>query len=168
MQGSDLDRDAFVNQMTQFELGMIVARNSFEQWVIRCSTASGLVGYSPLEMLILHLIDYNTRPKRIADICFALKIEDTHLVSYALKKLVKGKLVESTRQGKDTVFTNTKEATRLVNEYRAVRKSILSRAFDSITKGTINLEEMADTMRAFASIYEQAARTVEIQDYGSA
>lgn len=162
-----LDVDVFVNQMTQFELGMIVAKNAFEQWVVRCGTASGVTGYSPLELLILHLIDYNSRPKRIADICFALKIEDTHLVSYALKKLAKGGFVESSRQGKDTVFTNTEQGTALVVSYREVRKKVLTRAFESLTKGTVNLEEMADTMRAFASVYEQAARTVEIQDYES-
>ncbi|NMA99074.1 MAG: winged helix DNA-binding protein [Phyllobacteriaceae bacterium] len=146
---------------------MIVAKNAFEQWVTRCGTASGVTGYSPLELLILHLIDYISRPKRMADICFALKIEDTHLVSYALKKLAKGGFVESFRQGKDTVFVNTPQGAILVSTYRDVRKQVLSRAFQSLTKGTVNLEEMADTMRAFASVYEQAARNVEFHDYES-
>lgn len=154
----------FASDMTQFELGMIVAKNSFDQWVSRCAAAAGMSGYSPLELLILHLIEYNPRPKRIGDICFALKIEDTHVVSYALKKLTKAGFVESSRQGKETIFANTPAGTDIVKSYREVRAKVLARTFTTISNGSINIEQLADTMRAIASIYEQAARSVEVME----
>lgn len=154
----------FASDMTQFELGMIVAKNSFDQWVSRCAAAAGMSGYSPLELLIVHLIEYNPRPKRIGDICFALKIEDTHLVSYALKKLTKAGFVESSRQGKETIFVNTPAGTDIVKSYREVRAKVLARTFTTISNGSINIEQLADTMRAIASIYEQAARSVEVME----
>lgn len=153
------------HNMTQFELGMIVAKNAFEQWVSRCSAAAGMTGYSPLEMLILHLIEYNSRPKRIADICFALKIEDTHLVSYALKKLTKAGFIESRKQGKETVFTNTPAGVEIVRKYQAVRKKVLVRSFSMLSSDQIDLVKLADTMGALSAVYEQAARNVEtLQD----
>lgn len=154
----------FAHHMTQFELGMIVAKNSFEQWVSRCAAAAGMTGYSPLELLILHLIEYNSRPKRIADICFALKIEDTHLVSYALKKLNKSGFVESSRQGKETFFVNTMAGSEIVSSYREVRARVLEKTFASIAGQSVDIEQLANAMRALSSVYEQAARSVEVMD----
>lgn len=162
--GADHSSADFAQHMTQFELGMIVAKNSFEQWVSRCAAAAGMTGYSPLELLVLHLIDYNSRPKRIADICFALKIEDTHLVSYALKKLTKAGFVESSRQGKETFFVNTASGSEIVTSYREVRAKVLEKTFTSIAGQSIDIEQMSNAMRALSSVYEQAARSVEVMD----
>lgn len=147
--------------MTQFELGMIVVHNAFEQWVIRCGAAAGMKGFSPLELLVLHMIDYNSRPKRISDICFGLKIEDTHLVSYALKKLSKSGLVESTKQGKETFFSNTEAGHKIVANYQDVRQKFLVRALMMFSDEQLDIEHLTESMRALSGIYEQAARNVE-------
>lgn len=148
--------------MTQFELGMIVAKNAFEQWVVRCGAAAGMKGYSPLELLILHMIDDNARPRRLADICFGLKIEDTHLVSYAMKKLTKADLVTSRKEGKDTFFSNTAAGSEIVCKYKAVREKILIRSLGMLSIEQLDLEGQAARMRALAAVYEQAARNVEM------
>jgi predicted MarR family transcription regulator len=163
---SALDETAKLGQlMTRFELDMIVAKNSFDQWVSRCGVAAGMSGYSPLELLILHMIDYNSRPKRIADICFGLKIEDTHLVSYALKKLTKAALVESKKQGKETFFSNTEAGARIVQNYQDVREKILIGSLEMLSSDRLDLEKLAQIMRALAAMYEQAARNVETSQF---
>ena len=45
-----------------------------------------------------------TAPKRLVDICFVLHVEDQHTVNYSLKKLVKGKLVEREKRGKEIFY----------------------------------------------------------------
>jgi predicted MarR family transcription regulator len=163
---TSLDETANLGQlMTQFELGMIVAKNSFDQWVSRCGAAAGMNGYSPLELLILHMIDYNSRPKRIADICFGLKIEDTHLVSYALKKLSKAQLVESKKHGKETFFSNTEAGSRIVQTYQDVREKILINSLAMLSSERLDLDKLAQTMRTLAAMYEQAARNVETSQF---
>lgn len=42
--------------------------------------------------------------KKLADICFMINIEDTHIVSYALKKLVSMELVQTGKRSKEVVF----------------------------------------------------------------
>jgi len=148
-------------KMTQFELGLIVSKNAFEQWVVRCGAAAGMKGYSPLELLVLHMIEYNGRPKRIADICFGLKVEDTHLVSYALKKLAKAELVESRKDGKETFFSNTASGSTIVKNYQEVRQKYLIRSLTMFSDKELDLEQLASVLRTLSGIYEQAARNVE-------
>ena len=49
--------------------------------------AAGMPGSGPLDVMVLHTVNHRDRPKKLADICFTLNIEDTHTVNYALKKL---------------------------------------------------------------------------------
>ena len=56
-------------------------------------SASGLSGLAPLEVQILHSVNHRDREKTLGDLCTMLNIEDTHVVSYALKKLVSLDLV---------------------------------------------------------------------------
>lgn len=145
--------------LTQFELAMIVAKHAQEQWGIRCAAASGLKGYSPMDLLVLHMVGYGS--KRLADICFALNIEDTHVVSYALKKLQRASLVKSERIGKDTFFAPTDEGAKYVAEYKLVRKRYLIRALAKLSGGEPELEQMTEMLRVLSGLYDQAARSAE-------
>lgn len=151
--------DAIASHMTQFELAMIVARNAQEQWVLRCAATAGVKGYSSTDLLVLHMVGYGS--KRLADICFSLNIEDTHVVSYALKKLQRAKLVESTRLGKDTFFRPTEAGRDFIENYKLVRKQFLIRTLAKFSSGELELEKLTDTLRVLSGLYEQAARSAE-------
>lgn len=155
--GQMLDRLARI--MTQFELAMIVARHAQDQWGVRCASAAGLKGYSTTELLVLHMVGYGS--KRIADICFALNIEDTHVVSYALKKLVRAQLVESSKIGKDTFFVPTEQGRVHIAGYKEVRTRFLIRALSKFQGGDVDLEQLTDMLRVLSGLYEQAARSAE-------
>src|SRR5262245_51464229 len=71
--------------LTQFELALVVASNAFAQWVGRCGAAAGGAGFSSLDLLVLSIVHRRLRNKRVADICFAMKVEDAHTVAYSLK-----------------------------------------------------------------------------------
>jgi predicted MarR family transcription regulator len=151
--------DRLAPLMTQFELAMIVAKHAQEQWGLRCAAATGMKGYSPTDLLVLHMIGYGS--KRLADICFALNVEDTHIVSYALKKLQRAQLVESERIGKDTFFVPTAQGRAFISDYKAVRKRFLIRALARFSGGELELEQLTEMLRVLSGLYEQAARSAE-------
>src|ERR1700743_3176582 len=73
--------------LSEFEFGAIMVSHAFERWMVRCMSAAGVPDLSAIDVLILHTVFHRDRPKRMADICLVLNIEDTHVVSYAIKKL---------------------------------------------------------------------------------
>lgn len=151
--------DGLAPVMTQFELSMIAASHAQEQWVLRCASVAGLKGYSSIDLLVLHMVGYGS--KRTSDICFALNMEDTHIVSYALKKLQRAKLVESERIGKDTFFVPTEQGRAHIADYKAIRKRYLIRALAKLTGGGLDFEQLTDMLRVLSGLYEQAARSAE-------
>ena len=91
-------------ETSELEYGLFVATNAFNRWIVRCMTASGLPDLGPLDVMVLHTINHRDRPKKLADICFTLNIEDTHTVNYALKKLLKQGVVKADRQRKERLY----------------------------------------------------------------
>ena len=74
-------------ELSEFEFGLIVAGNAFHRWIVHCMSAAGLKDLTPLDVLVLHHVTHRARDKRLADICFIMNVEDTHLINYSLKKL---------------------------------------------------------------------------------
>ena len=94
-------------ELSEFEFGLIIAGHAFDRWMVRCMTATGYSELSALDILVLHSVNHRARAKRQSDICLVLNVEDTHTVTYALKKLVRLELVNGTKQGKETFFQTT-------------------------------------------------------------
>ena len=74
-------------ELSELEFGLIVAGNAFARWLVRCMTAAGQPDLAHTDILVLHHVHHRERSKKLADICFTLNYEDTHVVSYALKKM---------------------------------------------------------------------------------
>ncbi len=145
-------------EMSQFELSLVVAKNAFEQWVVRCGAAAGANGLSPLELLVLHMISHKRRKKRLSDISFGMKMEDNHTVSYAIKKLSKADLVQSERVGKETFYNVTPVGHKLIERYAAVRRQCLIQSLSVLSDSELDLTTLSDLLRALSGFYEQAAR----------
>ncbi len=101
---------------------------------------------------------------RAADISFALKIEDTYTVQYALKKLAAAHLVESQRSGKETLFQLTSAGRNLYKRYSIVRSNFLLDAVAMISAN--DLDRLASVLRTISGIYEQAARNASSLNVG--
>jgi predicted MarR family transcription regulator len=93
--------------LSEVEFAMTMMVNAYHRWMVRCMAAAGAPGMSPLDTLVLHSVNHRGRPKSLADICLVLNIEDTHTVTYALKKLQKAGLVETGRRGKEKTVAIT-------------------------------------------------------------
>ncbi len=149
---------ARAEETTSFEIALIVANNAFTQWVGRCATAAGFTGLAPFDLLILALVNRRLSDKRAADICFALKVEDSHTVSYSLKKLGTAGFVKSQRNGKETLFSTTDEGKKMCERYQAVRRKFLIEALTLFGGDELHISEMTGLLRALSGMYEQAAR----------
>jgi predicted MarR family transcription regulator len=145
-------------ELSEFEFGLILASNAFNRWVVRCMAAAGLKDMTTLEVLLLHHVNHRAREKKLADICFMLNIEDTHVVAYALKKLVHLGLVRSDRRGKEVLFSTSPQGQACIGRYRDVREACLVAAIAQEGTDNAKLAELAAFLRFLSGMYDQAAR----------
>src|ERR1700743_3956707 len=112
-------------ELSEFEYGLIMAGNGFKRGMGRCMSAAGEKDMPAIEVSLLHHVSHRERRKKLADICFVLNIEDTHVATYALKKLVARGYVKSEKTGKEVFFSATESGRQLCLKYREVRESCL-------------------------------------------
>ena len=144
--------------LSAVEFGLNLATMAYQRWMVRCMAAAGLPGLSPLEVLILHTVRHRNRPKQIADIMLVLDIEETHLVTYALRKLAAAGLIEVERAGKEKRVSASAAGIALCARYGEIRERLLVEAAAATGPGEASLDEVATVLRALSGIYNQAAR----------
>lgn len=143
-------------ELSEFEFGMIVAWNAFSRWAMRCMAAAGCPDLTITDVLVLHHLSHRERNKKLADICFVLNYEDTHVVGYSLKKLVAARLVEAGKVGKEVIYRPSPSGEAAVRQYREVRETCL---IDNLDAGrNADIGEMARLLRTMSGMYDQAAR----------
>lgn len=145
-------------ELSEVEFGMIIATHAFDRWMIRCMSAAGVKDMTPVDVLVMHHINHRGTEKRLADICFVLNIEDTHVVSYSVKKLLGMKLVSSTKRGKEAYLKATPEGAALCERYRQVREACLLPGFSGSEEENRRFGEIAQLLRTLSGRYDQAAR----------
>ena len=145
-------------EMSEFEFGLIVAGNAFHRWVVHCMSAAGLKDLTPLDVLVLHHVSHRVRDKRLADICFIMNIEDTHLINYALKKLQSLGVVASHKSGKEVTYAATDSGRNAVQRYRKIRESCLIDALQADDGLNKDIGDLARLLRVLSGMYDQAAR----------
>jgi predicted MarR family transcription regulator len=150
--------DGALPSLSELEFGLILAGHAFDRWMVRCMTAAGEPGLAAIDVLVLHSVAHRDRPKRLADLCSVLGIEDTHLVLYAIKKLEKRGLVKSARAGKEKVISATGKGLETCLTYRSIREALLVQSIKGIGLDPAATSGVAATLRALSGHYDQAAR----------
>lgn len=145
-------------ELSEIEFGLIIATHAFNRWMIRCMSAAGAKDMTPVDVMVMHHINHRGSEKRLADICFVLNIEDTHVVSYSVKKLLGMNLVSSTKRGKEVFLKATEEGAALCARYREVRESCLLPGFSGEAEENRRYGEVAQLLRTLSGRYDQAAR----------
>lgn len=144
--------------LSEVEFGLILAGHGFGRWMVRCMAAAGRPGMSPTEILILHTVRHRDRPKRLADILLVLDIEDTHVATYAIRKLAEAKLVVTGRAGKEKMVSATEAGAALCAAYAEVREGLLAQPLRGAGPSEDQLSAMAQLLRTLSGFYDQAAR----------
>src|SRR5690606_14021054 len=83
--------------LSEVEFGLMIASHAFNRWTVRCMAAAGLADLTATDIMVMHHVYHRQRPKKLADICFTLNVEDTHIVNYSLKKLERLGMVQGRR-----------------------------------------------------------------------
>ena len=152
-------------ELSEVEYGLIVASNAFGLWTVRGTAAAlaefpDIVDLGVIDILCLHSVNHRGRAKKLADICFKLNVEDTHIVNYALKKLIKAGLIAGQKQGKEVLYSTTERGIAPIDRYTEIREACLLDAFSAL--GEVDAESLADLarrLRALSGLYGQAARS---------
>ena len=145
-------------ELSEFEFGLIVATHAFQRWMMRCMSAAGAKEMTAVDVMVLHHINHRGSEKRLADVCFVLNIEDTHVVSYSVKKLLGMKLLTSTKRGKEVFIATSASGVALCERYRQVREECLLSGFSGKDEENAELGEIARLLRSLTGRYDQAAR----------
>ncbi len=145
-------------ELSEMEFALTIANNAFQRWIVRGLVAAGVEDASPLDVLVLHVLYHRAKPKKLADICLMLNLEDTHVVAYALKKLEKTGLVVSNRKGKEKFAEVTEEGRALCERYREIREQCLLASVETLSIDAKDISRLAGLLRAMSGLYDQAAR----------
>ena len=151
--------DGRAPDLSEVEFGLMIAKHAFDRWIVRARAAAGLPDLTATDVIVLHHVHHRQRGKKLADICFTLNVEDTHIVSYSLKKLERLGVVQSQRQGKEVQYTSTAEGAEIIARYRSIREQCLLDGLEGA--GGTGMEvnrQLAHTLRALSGLYDQAAR----------
>ncbi|MDQ8032760.1 MAG: winged helix DNA-binding protein [Bordetella sp.] len=145
--------------LSEVEFGLMIASHAFNRWTVRCMAAAGLPDLTPTDVMVLHHVYHRERPKKLADICFTLNVEDTHIVNYALKKLERQGVVRGDRSGKEVFYSVTREGAAYIKRYGEIREQCLIEGMDAGAGGGAEVSrQLAHALRSLSGLYDQAAR----------
>ena len=146
-------------ELSEFEFGVIIAWNAYSRWAVRCMAAAGLPDLAITDVNTLHHVTHRARPKKLADLCLIQNVEDTHVISYSLKKLIALGVVAGERVGKEVLYSATEEGKRVVARYRDIRERCLIENLAPDAQMNTELGELARLLRRLSGQYDQAARS---------
>lgn len=149
--------DGAAPALSELEFSLTLAATAYQRWIARCAAAAG-TPLTPIEVLILHTVRHRDRPKRLGDITLVLDIEDTHLATYAIRKLEKAGLVATQRAGKEKLVGATAAGRAFCDAYRRVREALLAVPVAGGGSGEAALSDAAEVLRRLSGQYNQAAR----------
>jgi predicted MarR family transcription regulator len=145
--------------LSEVEFALTMTSNAFQRWIVRCMAASGQPGLSPVEVLILHSVRHRDREKTLSDLSLVLNIEDTHVITYAVKKLEVLGLIKTGKRKKEKIVATTPKGYALCECYRRTRNTLLVDSVNAADLDPKELGRLAALLRSLSGQYDQAART---------
>jgi len=150
---SELSRD-----LSDFEFALFTLMFGFQTWTENCMDSANVRGLNSLDILVLHAANHRARGRRQTEICMVLNIDDTHLVAYALKKLMAAELVYAIADGRERHFETTAKGEYACLSYRRVREDYLVPNISWVAGSNSIIKEAAGFLRTMTAIYAQAGR----------
>jgi predicted MarR family transcription regulator len=119
--------------LSEVEFALTMTSNAFQRWIVRCMAASGQPGLSP--------------------------VEDTHVITYAVKKLEVLGLIKTGKRKKEKIVATTPKGYALCECYRRTRNTLLVDSVNAADLDPKELGRLAALLRSLSGQYDQAART---------
>ena len=160
---SDATESPFVpsplsQDLSDFEFSLVTLAFGFQTWTETCMAAADVRGLNSLDILVLHAVDHRARGRRQTEICMVLNIEDSHLVAYALKKLMAAELVHAIADGRERHFETTEKGEAACLAYRKVREAFLVPSLSWVARNDGIVRETAGFLKTMTALYSQAGR----------
>lgn len=109
------------------------------------------------EIVILHIIRIQKKPKSVTVINLLADFYDDYAISYSIKKLIKFKLIRKLSSKADnngTSYQITEEGIKHTDIYAALRRKTLFTAFAEDTE--INIKDLTDQLKYLIRIYTKS------------
>jgi len=145
-------------ELSEFEYGLTMMNNAFLRWMQHCARAVGNTELSSLDIQVIHCVAHRKRDKKLADICFALNLEDSHNVAYSLRKLVKLEMIISIKKGKESFYHPSTQGWQFCLQYKEVREQCLIASLKDLNLTKLQIKEMANALRLLSGFYDQSSR----------
>ena len=144
--------------ITEFEYAALHLIEAFRRWSTQCSriTSSYDMGYG--EMVVLHVIRMQDRPKDATTIANILNRDDIPNVQYSLRKLVSLDLVKKVRMGTTFTFAVTAKGRDATDRYAELRRELLLPQLSHLVDPLGSLAEARQVLTLMTGIYDQTAR----------
>ena len=144
-------------ELSELEYALTLVSSAYQRWMVRCMTTAGMPQLSAMEILILHFVRSHNKPKTFVDIMLVRDIDETHLVTYAVRKLERLNLVSTKRAGKEKLVAITPTGIQLCAKYKEIRKALLVGIAKSVDPA--DLTKVAAILQTLSGFYSQATRT---------
>jgi len=146
------------SELSEFEFMLTVLMYGFQRWVENCMDSSGVRGLAAIDILALHAVNRRARRRRIAEICMIMNIHDTHLVSYALKKLISAGLVTVETSGREHFYETTPAGDEVCAGYLGKREQILFSKIMMVVPTGEEFDHGMSLISQMIALYDQATR----------
>lgn len=145
---------------TEFEWSILRFQQAFERWITQLAELTGLSELSYVEIIIMHVIRMQDRPKTAASIARQLNRDDIPNIQYCLRKLVKMKLCRKVNDAgsKTAAFEVTERGKRLTDNYAAARREILTNQSKNIDRVDEKLNHATRIISLLTGLYDEAGR----------
>ena len=148
--------------MSEFEYSLTVLSNGFLRWVVRCGEAAGVKNLGPVDLLVLHTVNYRARNKKLAEICLVMNVTESHTIAYSLKKLRERNLVDYKYVGRDRIFYSSDSGDLVCKSYLEMRRAGLLSILESSDIDIRKLFSSVSLMNRMSSAYAEAERKVTL------
>lgn len=138
-------------------LGLVAA--SLSRWTGQCLAAARLQDIDEFEIRILLLIGAGERGKTLSDVVFALCLDDSHKVRYAIGKLVKKRYLQDSPVNRTLFYRTTANGRGACRRYAAARAELFMACL--ARDGALS-EDIAGRMlslRRLACVFDLASRS---------
>lgn len=146
------------NEVSDLEFTLISLYPGLMRWFEMCMTAANVRGLKSLDILVLHATQKRARGFSVNEIATSLNIDDTHLVSYAIKKLLAADLIEQVRQGRHQGYIPTEQGEAACGAYHEVRQKYLLSSIQLIRDERKEIQRTVRILRLLAGLYDQSGR----------
>jgi len=145
---------------TELEWSLLRFQQAFEVCVSQIASVTGMSELSYTEIVVLHVIRMQERPKTAANIARQLNRDDIPNIQYCLRKLVKMGLCQKLNEGATKIFTYdvTEKGREVTDDYAAMRREVLTDRTNLIDQIDEKISDAIQLINLLTGIYDEAGR----------